>query len=168
MLQIFRDFMWFVARCVRWLRYRVRLHGVQQLRGLKGPALILPNHPGYIEPALLMSSLWPLLRPRPVLFEGTFLNPILYPFLKLLDAVRIPGMAQASAEARQRIEQAIAEVIAGLKRGERFVLWPSGHAQRDGAEHLGANRSAAEILRAVPEAEVILVRTRGVWGSRFT
>src|SRR5262245_49349959 len=120
MMRTVRDFMWFLARGVGWLRYRVRLHGDEQLRDLKGPVLVLPNHPGYIEPALLMSSLWPLLRPRPVVFEGTFLNPILYPFLKLIDAVRIPGTGQASAEARQRTEQALAEVISGLKGGKRF------------------------------------------------
>lgn len=168
MMQLIRSFMWFLARGVRSLRYRVRVHGAEQLRDVRGPALILPNHPGYIDPPLLMSSLWPLLRPRPVLFEGFFFNPILYSFLKILDAVRIPGMGQASQQAREQTERAIGEVIAGLRRGERFVMWPAGRAERDGAEHLGANRAAAEILRAVPEAEVIRVRSRGIWGSSFT
>ena len=38
---------------------------MEQLRGIKGPVLILPNHPGYIDPPLVLAVLWPVLRPRP-------------------------------------------------------------------------------------------------------
>src|SRR4029078_2772390 len=41
-------------------------------------------------------------------------------------------------------------------------------AERDGLEHLGGARAAADILRAVPEAQVIRVRTRGGFGSMFS
>src|SRR5207248_760403 len=40
--------------------------------------------------------------------------------------------------------------------------------QHDGVERLGGARAAADILRAVPEAQVVLIRTRGMWGSRFS
>ena len=60
------------------------------------------------------------------------------------------------------------EVIEGLRRGETFVLWPAGRVQHDGLERLGAARALSDILRAVPDASVVLVRTRGVWGSSFT
>ena len=53
------------------LRYRVRVVGLEKLQGFDGPALILPNHPGYIDPSLVLMTLWPTLRPRPMLFEGT-------------------------------------------------------------------------------------------------
>ncbi len=39
---------------------------------------------------------------------------------------------------------------------------------RHGYELLGAARSFAEILTAVPDAEVVLVRMRGLWGSMFS
>jgi long-chain-fatty-acid--[acyl-carrier-protein] ligase len=35
-------------------------------------------------------------------------------------------------------------------------------------EHLGAASALTDIVRAVPDAEIVLVRTRGVWGSSFT
>jgi acyl-CoA synthetase (AMP-forming)/AMP-acid ligase II/acyl carrier protein len=59
-------------------------------------------------------------------------------------------------------------VIEGLRRGENFILWPAGHIQHDGVERLGGARAAADILRSVPEAEVVLVRSRGLWGSVFS
>src|SRR5690606_28034914 len=57
----------------------------------------------------------------------------------------------------------------GLKSGRNHVLWPSGRVYRTvGLESLGAARSLSEILNAVPEAKLVLVRTRGVWGSMFS
>jgi long-chain-fatty-acid--[acyl-carrier-protein] ligase len=132
------------------------------------PVLFLPNHPGYIDPMIMMTLLWPKFRARPLLWEGMFLNPFLYPYLGLIRAVRIPDLRQASPEVRQRTEQALAEVAAGLRDGESFIVWPAGHAERDGGEHLGGARAAADILRAVPDATIVLVRTRGIWGSTFS
>ncbi|HEV2947546.1 MAG TPA: AMP-binding protein [Gemmataceae bacterium] len=157
-----------MARLILPLRYRVTCVGEIKWRDLPRPVLIMPNHPGYIDPAIMLTLLWPSLRPRPLLWEGMFLNPVLYPTLGLMRAVRIPDLSQGGAEARMRTEQAIAEVIAGLRRGENFLIWPAGHAERDGQEHLGGARAAADILRAVPGATVILARTRGVWGSSFS
>jgi long-chain-fatty-acid--[acyl-carrier-protein] ligase len=130
--------------------------------------LFLPNHPGYIDPMIVLTLLWPKFRARPLLWEGMFLNPFLYPFLGLIRAVRIPDLRQASAEARQRTEEAFAEVMAALKRGENLIVWPAGRAERDGSERLGGARAAADILSAIPDATIILVRTRGVWGSSFS
>src|SRR5262245_13575906 len=54
-----------VAWVVLSLRYRVRVEGIEKLEGFEGPALILPNHPAYIDPALILMALGPTLRPRP-------------------------------------------------------------------------------------------------------
>lgn len=167
-MDLFRRLVWLLARVVLSLRYRVELHGAEKLRDLRGPLLILPNHPGFIDPALVLTTLWPYLHPRPVLFEGNFQTPLLGFMARLLRAVPIPDLTQASREARARTEQALQEVIAGLRRGDNFLLWPAGHVERDGAEHLGGARAAADLLAAVPEARVVLVHTRGVWGSTFS
>src|SRR5260370_4432260 len=137
-------------------------------RELTRPVLILPNHPGYVDPIIMLTLLWPSLRPRPLLWEGMFLNPILYPCLGMIRAVRIPDLSQASAEARTQTEQAIDEVIGGLRRGENYLIWPAGRAERDGRERLGGARATADILRAVPNATVVLARARRVWGSSFS
>lgn len=168
MVWLARYGLWLFSRVVLALRYRVNFQGLERLRNLPRPILVLANHPGYIDPIILITMLWPILRPRPLLLEGMFHGPMLASVMSLLRAVRIPNLRQASANARARTEQAIAEVIAGLKRGENFIVWPSGRAQRDGAERLGATRATADILRAVPEAQVVLVRTRGIWGSSLS
>jgi long-chain-fatty-acid--[acyl-carrier-protein] ligase len=155
-----------LARLVLSMRYRVRLHGAEQLRGLPGPVLILPNHPGYVDPPIVLTTLWPYLHPRPMLYEAHFRNPLLYPLMKVLNALRVPDLTQASGRARRRAERAIQGAIDALRRGENVIMWPSGRTQRGGGlEVLGGVRAVTDILQAVPEARVVLVRTRGVWGS---
>jgi long-chain-fatty-acid--[acyl-carrier-protein] ligase len=58
-----------LARCILALRYRVHVDGLDKVRGLKGPVLILPNHPAYVDSAIVLASLWPALKPRPLVFE---------------------------------------------------------------------------------------------------
>lgn len=168
MLLPLRYAVWAFARLLLALRYRLRVHGLDKLRGMQGPTLVLPNHPGYIDPPLVFVALWPTLKMRPMVYEGNFKNPVLWPLAKLLNAVPVPDLEQASSQARARAEEAVAGVIEGLKRGESHILWPAGRVERDGTEKLGGARALADILKAVPEANVVLVRTRGVFGSSFS
>jgi long-chain-fatty-acid--[acyl-carrier-protein] ligase len=168
MLLPLRYLLWAVTRLFISLRYRVRLHGREQIRDLKGPVLVLPNHPGLVDPLLVLGAVWPLLKPRPMVYEGNFNNPFMRLLMKLLNAVRVPDLDQASAKARSRAQEAVQVVIDGLKSGDNYILWPSGRIQVDGTERLGGARALADILQAVPETTVVLVRTRGLWGSMFS
>ena len=136
-----RYLLWLVSRWALALRYSIHVHGAEQLVGFKGPVLVLPNHPAYIDPVLLLSTTWRTLHPRPMLYEGNFRSPLLYPLTKLLRAVPVPDLSYASVQAREQTQQAVATVIEGLRRGENFVLWPAGHVQHDGVERLGGARS---------------------------
>ena len=168
MLNAIRYLLWMVATVTLSLRYRVRVTGLEKVRGMKH-ALILPNHPGYVDPLLVLKTLFPSLRPRPLLLGSMFHNPLIFWLPKVLDAVEIPELGEASAAARETTAQSLAAIIAGLKSGRNHVLWPSGRVYRTaGRESLGAARSVAEVLRADPEVNLILVRTRGVWGSMFS
>lgn len=168
MIRVLRSIVWLLARFVLALRYRVRLHGDEHLRSLRRPVLLLPNHPAYVDPVLFLVTFFGSLRPRIVFSEGNFPRPIVGPLVRLLDAIPIPDLLQQSDQARSRTAQAIQDVIAALRRGETVGLWPSGRAQRDGTERLGPASALTEILRAVPEASVVVVRTRGLWGSMFS
>ncbi|HEY7315721.1 MAG TPA: AMP-binding protein [Gemmataceae bacterium] len=163
-----RYLLWLLTRLFLSLRYRVRVQGLNQIRDLKKPVLVLPNHPGLVDPLLVLAAIWPWLKPRPMVYEGNFNNPFMYLLMKLLNAVRVPDLDQASAKARSRAQKAVEVVIDGLRNGQNHILWPSGRIQHDGKERLGGARALADILQAVPEANVVLVRTRGLWGSMFS
>jgi long-chain-fatty-acid--[acyl-carrier-protein] ligase len=167
-MAVLRYVLWALLRFLLSLRYRLRVRGLEQVRGLTGPTLVLPNHPGYVDPPLVFAALWPTLRMRPMVYEGNFQNPVMRFLARVADAVPVPDLERASAEARARAGEAIEGIIEGLRRGENQVLWPAGRVQHNGSEVLGGARALADILRAVPEVNVVLVRTRGVWGSSFT
>src|SRR4051794_6369366 len=160
-----RWFFWGLFRLVLAARYRLLVHGGDQLRALKGPVLILPNHPGYIDPFLLFAALWPSLRMRPLVYGGTFRGPTGRFLVWLVNALEVPDLDVASVRARGHAEKAVQNIAAGLQGGQSFSLWPAGRVWRDGVERIGPARSAADILRQVPGAGVLLVRTRGLWGS---
>jgi long-chain-fatty-acid--[acyl-carrier-protein] ligase len=167
LLQPFRWFIWFLGRITMSLRYWVKVVGKREVLAKPGPYLILPNHPGFSDPPNVLVCLWNVFQFRPVANEVNFQNPVLGPFAWLLRTIRVPDMEKASAESQRRAQLAVTEVIAALKAGENVVLWPSGRLSRDGRERVGGTRAVADILAAHPQTTVVLVRTRGLWGSRF-
>jgi long-chain-fatty-acid--[acyl-carrier-protein] ligase len=167
MLAPIRFVVWLLSRPFLSLRYRLRVTGLREAAARPGPFLILPNHPGYMDPANVFRALWGTFRMRPMLAENNFRSPFLAPFGWLLRAIKVPETDRASAEAKRRAEAAVGAVITALRAGDNVVLWPAGTLSRDGTERLGAARAAAEVLAAVPNAMVVLVRTRGLWGSSF-
>src|SRR5690606_12916563 len=124
--------LWLLLRFLSWLRYRVKVDGLEKLEGHEGPFLILPNHPAFLAPLLVITLLWPRLKPRPLLLEENFQSIFLRPLMHLLNAVRLPSLESYSTEAQQRARDAVEEVIAGLNQGHNHIMWPSGRAQRNG------------------------------------
>jgi long-chain-fatty-acid--[acyl-carrier-protein] ligase len=159
---------WRLGRRILRLRYRVEVSGLDALGELSGPTLVMPNHPGYIDPPLVLSHLHSKVRLRPVVFAGIYRIPVLRPLMRLVNALEVPELSEHSHDARQQTLVMIDTIVAGLERGDSFLIYPSGRVQRGEREELGAARAAAEILARCPQANVVLVRTRGLWGSRFT
>lgn len=168
MLRQLRIWFWWFVRGLLRLRYHVEVTGLEQLRGVEGPTLVMPNHPAYCDPLLVLTNVCLGRAVRPVVYEGMYRLPILYPFMKLVQALEVPDLAEHSRDARQQTLAMIDAVVAEVQRGESFLIYPSGRAQRSGLEKLGAARAASEILQRCPEAHVVLVRTRGLWGSSLS
>ncbi|MCS6851799.1 MAG: AMP-binding protein [Gemmataceae bacterium] len=168
-LQALRWALWGSTRFLLARRYRLTVQGLETLGPITGPTLIVPNHPAYIDPALVLVTLWPRFRPRPLVYEGMFRFGLLRPLFRLADALAVPDLERASLEARERASQTLAGVVGGLRAGQSYILWPAGRIQRGGGlERLGGTRALADILQAMPELTLIRVRTRGLWGSRFS
>src|SRR5262249_29661217 len=79
---------------------------LREVTARPGPYLILPNHPGYMDPANVFRALWGTFRMRPMLAEKNFRSPFLAPFGWLLRAIKVPETDRASAEAKRRAEAA--------------------------------------------------------------
>lgn len=161
-------FMRYIGRALVWLRYRVEVKGLEQLRHIRGPALVVPNHPGFIDPVLVMTQLGAEIPLRPLVVSFMYQPIHLRPLMLFVNALEVPDMEQQSASSREKIEPLIRTVVAGLDRGDKFLIYPAGKIERTGLEQIGLTRAVPDILAQRPDTTLVLVRTVGVWGSIST
>jgi acyl-CoA synthetase (AMP-forming)/AMP-acid ligase II/1-acyl-sn-glycerol-3-phosphate acyltransferase/acyl carrier protein len=157
-----------VGRPLTRLRYRIQIEGLDQLRKLRGSVLVLPNHPGHIDPVLVMTQLGAEIPLRPLVVSFMYRPVFLLPLMKFINALEVPDLVQHSASAREQVEPLIDTVVEGLDRGEKFLIYPSGRVERNGLEQIGSTRAVPDILSRRPGTTVVLVRTVGVWGGMTT
>jgi long-chain-fatty-acid--[acyl-carrier-protein] ligase len=161
-------FMRYIGRPLTRLRYRVEIDGLDKLRAIRGPALVLPNHPGHIDPVLVMTQLCAEIPLRPLVVSFMYRPFYLNPLMRFIGALEVPDMVAHSYSAREQVEPLINTVVAGLDRGGKFLIYPSGRIERNGLEQIGSTRAVPDILTQRPNTTVVLVRTVGVWGSMTT
>jgi len=151
------------------LRYRIEVTGLEEVarRGTRG-ILFLPNHPALIDPIILMAWLNKHFAPRALADEDQMNRPVIAWLGRRARVLTIPDLAKVGTAGRDRINAALAEVVKSLQDGENWLLYPAGRAYRHYLEDLRGNSGVETILRQVPEARVVLVRTRGLWGSGFS
>ena len=159
---------WILIRFLTSFRYRVRVEGLEKLRDLSGPTLVMPNHPGLIDPPLVLANVRLPVELRPIVTTSMYRKAALYPLMRLVDAVEVPDLEGQSRDAREKTLTMIDALADGLNRGESFLIYPAGRTERRGIEEIGATRAVADLLERCPQANIVLVRTRGIWGSIFT
>jgi len=160
----------FVMQALLGLRYRITVTGLSDIPAqgsVKQPIMFMPNHPALIDPIIIYSLLAGL-RPRPLADERQMQGPVGAIITKLTRAVLIPDPTKDGVKAREGVEEGLRTVAASLQRGAPVLLYPSGKSYRSSKEKLGANSGAANIIAAVPDLRVVLVRITGLWGSSFS
>jgi long-chain-fatty-acid--[acyl-carrier-protein] ligase len=135
-----------------------------------GGVLFLPNHPAaLIDPTIVSLSVWSKFPIRPMIVEYMYFTPGIYSVMKFLNALPIPDFDSSSNSLkRKRNEKVINEVIKGLKSGENFLLYPAGRIKHTAIEDIGGASATQRIIQEAPEANIVLVRTKGLWGSSFS
>ncbi|MEI8139148.1 MAG: AMP-binding protein [bacterium] len=151
------------------LRYRVRVKGLDEVaaRGQAG-ILFLPNHPALIDPVILMTQLYPQFRPRPLADQDQVNRPGVRWFAGQINVVTIPDPAVYGDASRKAVAEGVEKCIEALKSGSNLLLYPAGHIAHQRSEDLAGASAVETILQRLPEVRVILVRTRGLWGSSFS
>jgi len=162
--------LYYLGRFVASLRYRLKVVGLERLDALRGGAgvLVMPNHAALVDPLLVTVGLWPKVRIRPLAVEFIYSTPILHGILRTLRAVPIPTMEMGGNPIKvRRLQRALNAVVEGLSRGDAFMVYPAGELKSSGREVI-ARASGVHTLLSQTEAQVVLVRTLGLWGSSFS
>ena len=158
-----------LAKSLLWLRYRVRVRGLDEVarKGVKG-IIFLPNHPALIDPVILMAVLNRRFRPRAIADKDQIDRFVIRFLARRVGVIPVPSIARYGLGARGAIERALGEAAERVRGGENLLFYPSGHTQHGRFEDLRGNSGVEWLLRAAPDARVVLIRTRGLWGSSLS
>lgn len=152
-----------------WMRYKVKVKGLDECykKGNKG-ILFLPNHPALIDPVIMNRVLFSKFHPRSLVDEKQIKQTILKYFVKSLRILSLPDMGIAGKSGLEKVIKQIDECSNALKNGDNLLLYPAGRIYRSKMENLRGNGGVARIIENYPDVRIVLVRTRGLWGSSFS
>ena len=163
----------YLMRFALCFRYRVTIKGLEYLNSnvLKKPGgvLFLPNHPTvFVDPTLVTLAIWKKYPIRPVIVEYMYYTPIIHTVMRFMNALPIPNFVTSSNSLKKkRADEVFETIIEELKNKENFLIYPAGKTKHQAREVIGAS-GVQRIIQSAPEANVVLVRTTGLWGSRFS
>lgn len=168
-----RFLLFMVALCLR-LRYRITYKGLdeikEKLKGSEKGTLFLPNHPAAIIDPLILSV--PLVRNfqiRPLVVEYMYFQPLFYSALRWIHALPMPNFSTGFNPLKlKRAEKMLKKMGEGLNARECFLIYPAGTTKSRGLEVIGGAFGVHQLVSENPDANVVLVRMTGLWGSSFS
>ncbi|MBA3237443.1 MAG: AMP-binding protein [Parachlamydiaceae bacterium] len=161
-------------RLILWFRYRLVFKGLDKLNpeilNKPGGVLFLPSHPAvFVDPLAVTLGAMKKYPVRPLVVEYMYYAPVVHTLLKFIDSVPVPKFSNSSNSLKRRKSEKVMEtVMDGLRNGENFLIYPAGKVKLSAHEVLGGSSGVHQILQEVPEVNVVLVRVKGLWGSRFS
>ena len=163
---------WFVTTIVKiilWLRYDIKIIGIDKIaaKGKTG-IVFLPNHPALIDPVILYTYLQKRFAPRGFGDQDQVNRFLIRFFAKRWGVRTIPSIEKYGPAARAKVEDVLDESIEDLENGGNLIIWPAGRVYRGRNESLQANSSVERIIQKCPNVRIVLIRTRGLWGSIFS
>lgn len=160
------------------LRYAVQSKGADVFKQAKptdplGGWLILPAHPSHIDGTLLVTELV-----RHGIYVNVWTSEIVKNFPYFLwcrerrDLVNFTWVPAAeddkSDEHVQRIRKLIVRTVDGLKENKNFIIFPSAHPKFFPKNFMKGKSAVSSILKLYPNVNIVFVRIKGLWGSRFS
>lgn len=150
-------------------RYNVTVRGLKEVEAKgSGGIIFLFEHPAMIDPLILFSQIGGIFSPRPLITERQLKNPGLGLIAKASNALLVPDAENDRANSSARVNKMIDDVMEGLAKGDNFMIAPAGQIKRSRNEEIGANSLVHSILQRNPNVRIVIVKSRGIWGSRFS
>ncbi|PCJ57613.1 MAG: hypothetical protein COA79_15315 [Planctomycetota bacterium] len=161
------NFIAFITRVLLRRRYKITIEGLDKIDPNKN-YLILPNHPAFIDPLITYTTFMKLLKPRVLIDEKQSQRPGMNYLSKKINALAIPDVSKVGTSGKAKVRAVLDEIIKSLKNDDSVLLYPAGQVYRKKEEDLKGTSAVHQILEECPDVNILLVRTTGLWGSRFS
>ena len=155
------------VKALLWLRYRVRVQGIDEVLRQGGGILFLPNHPALIDPIIVLAHLFGRFKVRAWADRDRIDIFLIRHLAQRLGVLPLPDIGKGGLSSASEVRRVIDESIKILQQGENLLIYPAGRIYRQYLEDLRGNSAVERVLNRLPEVRVVLVRTRGMWGSSF-
>ncbi|MGR3973388.1 MAG: AMP-binding protein [Candidatus Rhabdochlamydia sp.] len=171
--KIWVNIIYYVLRMGIAVRYRLKIRGLEHLHSQNlnkpGGVLFLPNHPAEVDPIILSLVLWDQYRPHPLVTEKFYYLKGANYFQTLVGAIPLPDLnGMVNKWKQKKVEKCFDQISEGLKTGENYLIYPAGRLKVAAEEVIGGASFVHNLVQKCPDANVVLVRTTGLWGSRFS
>ncbi|MCB1107017.1 MAG: AMP-binding protein [Chlamydiia bacterium] len=158
---------WLILKVLS-LRYRIEVKGFDQIKE-RGGNLFLPNHSAEIDTIITYNLLARKFHPRPLVIEHFYYLRGARFFMDLIRAFPIPNFdLSANSWKIRQVEKGLKKISEGIKKGENYLIYPSGQLKREGYENIGGSSLIHRLLNTCPDTRVVLMRIDGLWGSSFS
>jgi long-chain-fatty-acid--[acyl-carrier-protein] ligase len=142
------------------------LSGIEK-KGYEG-VLFLPNHPALIDPIIISTLTFDKFRARPVADHHQVNRKGFKKLIGITKPITIPDPKVAGLKGRRVILDALETSVEQLKNRKNMLVYPAGKMTFTGYEEIGGNCGVEYIVKRVPNLRIVLVRTKGLWGSVFS
>jgi long-chain-fatty-acid--[acyl-carrier-protein] ligase len=165
---------YYLLKCMLWFRYRIKIEGLENINSqtLKRPGgvLFLPSHPAiFVDPIAVSMAVIKKFPIRPMITDYMYYHPAINRFARLIDALPVPNFhTTTNSLKRKKNEEVFQAVIDGLNNKQNFLVYPAGKTKDTNLEIIGGASGAHKIIQGAPTLNVVLVRTKGLWGSSFS
>jgi acyl-CoA synthetase (AMP-forming)/AMP-acid ligase II/1-acyl-sn-glycerol-3-phosphate acyltransferase/acyl carrier protein len=158
-----------IGRGLISLRYRVEVRGLEEIRrrGTRG-ILFLPSHPALVDPPIVIGMLDRGFHPHTLADEYQITRPIIGWLARVFGARVLPSMERSGLSVMDAMRRALEDTVAGLRAGECLLFYPAGRLRQQYREEVRAASGTDVLVKAVPEARIVLIRVTGLWGSSFS
>lgn len=162
-------FQWLVftiAWAVLSWRYKIVVKNGEALEDLSGAA-ICPDHAALIDPAILLKTVWPKTKARPVVYSGQYKK--LKPLMQLARALPLDSTSDGGGSwQKRRMDRQTEAYRQARMSGDNIVIYPAGQIRRGEKEEIVGKTAVYEMLMQDPAMPIILARIRGLHGSIFS
>lgn len=160
------------------LRYKIKIKGIEVLNHIKptdpgGGWLILPAHPSHIDGNIMVCEL---------VKHGIYINVWISEVVKnfayfrwcrqrrdLFNFIWVPAVEDKKSEADVKyIHKLLVRTVDGLKAGNNYMIFPAAHAKYFPKNLMKGKSAVNSILKMYPNVNIVFVRIKGLWGSRFS
>ncbi len=163
-----------LSRFLFWFRYRIKVKGIENLNSKtlknKGGILFLANHCSIvIDPSIVVATIYRKYPVRPIIVEYMYRLPIVRFIMDKLRALPVPDFdLNSNSLKKKKMEKVHQAMVEELRNGENFLIYPAGRTKHTSREIIGGASAVHRLISELPEVNVVLIRTTGLFGSMFS